>query len=125
MDEPPTIRVDSALRRTPIYGQLMLLRQRLQPDIELYVTPSWMNATGHEWIDNAWDWAEQKQKVGPFLFTTAHKLKRYLAGHELTFQHYLLCRRNRARTKAVFQEMFGRSVHWDRSERRAVTVTAA
>lgn len=124
MDEPPDIRVDSALRHTPIYRQLMLARQRLQPDIELYVTPSWMNSTGREWIDNAWDWAEQ-QKAGPFLFTTVYKLKRYLAGHELTFQHHLQFGRNRARTKAVFKEVFGGSVSWDGSQRRAVIVAAA
>lgn len=118
-DDPPDVRVDSALKRTHMYRQLMLVRQRLQPGIELYVTPSWLTSGGQEWIDDAWDWAEQ-QKACPFLFTTAHKL----AGQELSLQHKLLSKRNRLRTKMAFQEVFGDSVYWDGSERRAVIVKA-
>lgn len=118
-EPPPDVRVDAALEGTSIYKQLMFVRQKLQPGIELYVTPSWLSASGQEWIDDAWDWAEQ-QKAGPFLFTTAHQLAR----GELRLQHDLLSKRNRSKTKKAFREVYGDSVQWDGSERRAVIVAS-
>ncbi|KAK9827006.1 hypothetical protein WJX74_003455 [Apatococcus lobatus] len=137
----PSVGVGPAIRRTPVYRQLMAVQKLLGPAVHLVVTPSWVAENGAEWIDSAWDAAEEllskklhvpadrlrtpetKFKLAvPLVFTTANKVRAFARTRELTLQHDIGKAADRRAVKKAFMAVFGRGFRWSGAGNRSMVV---
>ena len=136
-----SVAVGPKIKAAQVYKQLQQVRKLLLPGIQLVVTPSWLSEDGGEFIDQAWDAAEEQvakharmsvdglrpaeanfKCIVPFLFTTAFKVRSFAAGHELTLQHSVTKPKDRQAVKQAFAEVFGKRFKWNGTMRSTMVI---